>query len=112
MSEDKMRQYLDANKEFESAYSEVQRLGEFISGVGEKLKNRPYQLSVTNANVEFPIEATAEREFILDAKKWSSAKEIGEALANLYRQRIQVERIWDSLPQTDRDALKPPNIRG
>jgi hypothetical protein len=112
MAEDKMRKYLDANKEFESAYSEVQKLGDTISGVGDILKKHPYKLSVSNANVQFPIEAMGEEEYTLDAKTWPSAKEIGEALATLHTKRIQVERIWDSLPQADKDALKPPNIRG
>jgi len=112
MSEDPIRNYSDATKEFDSAYLRVRKLGEITADVGRYLNNRPFRMMVSNVDVGFPPEITfGEAECTLDAKVWPSAKQIAEALASLHQKAKRVEHAYASLSQTDKTLVNPPDIK-
>ena len=107
MSDDPVRKYLDAKKEFDAAYSRIQVLqqvvGEVISGL-----HRPFTFVVSNADVTFSREVIASKTATLDALDWPSAQQIAEALATLQETYKKVEACWKAIPESDRRNITPP----
>jgi hypothetical protein len=107
MSEDPVRKYLDAKREFDSAYARIQNMLQTISEVHSGL-HRPFTFIVTNGGVEFSREAIATKTASLNAETWPSGKDIAEALAGLQETYRMVEASWKSIPETDRRNITPP----
>jgi len=64
---------------------------------------------VSNVSVGFPPEVAMVQGIpTLNANNWPSAKQIAEALSNLHQKRHQVENIWQSLSDADKDIVNPP----
>jgi hypothetical protein len=112
MSEDPIRKYSDATKEFSKIKSRVREYGLITADVSRYLSNKPYKLGISNVSANLPLEMTmAEKEYTLNANDWPSAKQIAEALASLYEKRKQLELIWSSLSQTDKALVNPPDTK-
>ena len=112
MSEDPIRQYSEATKEFNEAYSKIREYGMLLADVAWCLNNKPYDLGISNAAIKLPYEITkTNKRTTLDVESWVSADQIAEALANLYDKREKVKMAWNSLSSTDRGLVSPPDTK-
>lgn len=107
MSEDPIRKYSDATKEFNAICTIVRALGEITADVGRYLNNKPFRLKISNVGVEFP---PFEEEYSLNANNWPSAKQIAEALVSLHEKAKLVENVYASLSPIDKTLVKSPEI--
>ncbi len=107
MSEDPVRKYLDAKRELDTVYAQIQRLQQVVGEVHSGL-HRPFTFVVTNAGVNFPREAESAKLAALDANDWPSAREIAEVMAALYQTYKNVETYWKAIPEADRRNITPP----
>ncbi len=112
MSEDPIRRYSDAVKEFDNAYRRIREIGTIVSDVSHYLNNKPHTFTISNIDVNFPTDIGLARDvFTLDAKNWPSAKEIAEAIVDLYNKRERLKKVWDSLSTTDKSLVNAPNTQ-
>jgi hypothetical protein len=107
MSDDPVRKYLDAKRDFDAAYSRIQNLQQIISEVHSGL-HRPFTFVVTNSRVNFSPEITVAKTATLNAADWPGAEAIAEALSSLQESYKKVESYWKTMPEADRKNITPP----
>lgn len=112
MSEDPIRRYSDATKEFEQAFAKIHELAGIISEIGARLGTKPHVFMISNVSIGFPMELSVARGvFTLDANKWPSAKNIAEAIVDLQNKRDALKEVWRNLSETDKKLVSPPDTR-
>ncbi|MDD4860056.1 MAG: hypothetical protein PHR56_07650 [Dehalococcoidales bacterium] len=107
MSDDPVRKYLDAKKEFDAAYARIQGLQQVISEVHSGL-HRPFTFTVTSTDVTFSREIVAAKTTTLDGNEWPNAQDIAQSLSNLQETYKLVETYWKAIPEADRRNITPP----
>ena len=109
---DPIREYSNAINEYDKTYSVIREYGTITADLGRFLNNKPYDIGVSNSGAGLPAEmAMVEKQFTLNANDWPTAKQIAEALANLYEKRKLVNNLWSSLSPTDKNLVNPPNTK-
>jgi len=112
MSEDPIRKYSDAIGELNKATAQVLAIASIIRDVAHAINTNPYQLMVSNVDIGFPPEVAMARGIpSLNADNWPSAKQIAEALSNLHQKRHEVDNLWHSLSDADKNIVSPPPSR-
>ena len=102
---EKLQEYIDSKEELQKAYNKLRQYGTIIGDVHRYIVMFPYQMTVSNVDVGFPI--TAEREYTLNGNQWPKAKQIAEALADYLKKRIKSKRLYDSLSDAQRQTIQP-----
>ncbi|MDD5127865.1 MAG: hypothetical protein PHR43_07225 [Dehalococcoidales bacterium] len=107
MSDDPVRKYLDAKKEFDDAQVHIQDLQQIIGAVHSGL-HRPFTFIVTGTDVTFSPEVIAAKTTALNGEEWPGAPEIAQALASLQQSYKLLETYWKAIPEADRRNITPP----
>lgn len=108
MQEDPIRRYSEAIDELSKTTEKVRAIQDLIGEVHNALR-QPYEFMVSNVDVGFPPEVAMVGDIpTLNADNWPTAKQIAEALSDLHKKRHQVEIIWHSLSNTDKNIVNPP----
>lgn len=106
---EKLQEYLNSVGELEKARSKVRKYGEQLTEVARALNNHPHKVTVSNAQVMFPI--TEDREYVLNANDWPSAKQLAEVLSDYIQKRTKASKLYSSLTEAQKAQLKPhPDI--
>jgi hypothetical protein len=107
MAAEKLQEYINSVDELQKAYSEVRKLGEIIANVGRYLNNFPYKMNVSNVPVKFVL--SEDVEYRMNGDSWPSAKKLAEILSDYINKRHQVQRLYASLSDAQRNTVKPPS---
>ena len=107
MSDDPIRDYLDARKAFEEATGRVDEIRKVIHDA-EAMLGRGYYLStMTNAGgMGFPAEAYGISS--IDYKTWPTADEIGQALADWHDGYNALKNTYRAIPGPEQSGVQPP----
>ncbi|HWG06180.1 MAG TPA: hypothetical protein VG271_14290 [Beijerinckiaceae bacterium] len=101
--------YAAARNDFVSAHKALDTLAEEIGYVAAALKANREAFMFANMAGSFPSKGAAKQlASAVDGQKWKSAAQINQMLAQWHAARDALDRVWNSLPKEQREALQPP----
>ena len=101
--------YSDAFARFGAADEKLNKYASLLRTVSDALTQTRGRFSFSNTSVGFPMEVImSQASRSADGNDFPTAQKINEALADWHDAKKNLSSIWHSLPQAQRDALKPP----
>jgi hypothetical protein len=103
---DPIRTYLDSVTNLDRVTATAKMQIAIVAQVAQALQRDPLHFMFSNTNIGMPGNAMGGP--TADGSKWPTAEQIQAALSQWHHARLTASQAWNSVPQADRNNLKPP----